>query len=293
MDDLLTAFRTFLRFGLGLRESSVETYVRDVRLFLTHLQAQDLRPEFLSRQALRSYFRTLCLANYRPSTCKRKRVALYWFYEFLRRNGVRRDNPVAVVPVPRVRERLPRYLELSEVTALLDSIPRATPSDRRDRALLELLYATGLRVSELCALRLRDLQLARAQVYVRGKGGRMRVVPLSGSARRALRDYLADHPEKRPEDPLFANRRGGPLHRRQVYEIVRRRSALLGASISPHVLRHSFATHLLERGAQLRVVQELLGHRVLTSTQRYVHVARHALRDAYRRFHPRAEEGEV
>jgi len=217
------------------------------------------------------------------------------FYRFLRLVGTIEKNPADDLHAPRAVSSLPRFLSLDDIDALLAATAEPTPRGLRDRALVEVLYATGLRVSELCHLRLTDVRADQGYLQCLGKGNKQRIVPLGHAATGAVGRYVADG---RPaltrgrESPwLFVNARGGArLSRIGCWKILRARGRRAGirAHLSPHVLRHSFATHLLERGADLRAIQAMLGHADLTTTQIYTHVLEARLRDVYDRFHPRA-----
>ncbi len=224
------------------------------------------------------------------------------FYRFLMRKGLARQNPAASLKTPRVKKTLPRFLTVDDafrvVEAPKEDRARAEPLALRDAAILELLYAAGLRVSELAGLRLGDLDRGARRVRVLGKGGKERVAPYGGAAERALDAYLAARPRLRKKggaqhpDALFLGRFGTPLTARQVQNIVQRYGAL-GAGrgdLHPHALRHSCATHLLDAGADLRSIQELLGHASLSTTQRYTHVSVDRLMEVYDRAHPMAHD---
>jgi integrase/recombinase XerC len=232
----------------------------------------------------------------------RKAAALRAGFRFLARRQLVPENPAADLGVPRGPKRLPVVLKPRQVDRLLAGPDPADPIGLRDRAILELLYATGIRVGELCGLRLGDVDLAADTVTVMGKGSKQRVVPFGEPARAALLDYLvkgraamlpgADHGPERPGDreALFFNRRRKPMTQRDVRGMLERYRVAAGApaGTSPHTLRHSYATHLLEGGADLRAVQELLGHVALTTTQTYTHVSNERLRRVYEQAHPRA-----
>ncbi|HMB80819.1 MAG TPA: tyrosine-type recombinase/integrase, partial [Vicinamibacterales bacterium] len=220
------------------------------------------------------------------------------FLRYLRREGVIDDDPGALVATPKRDVRMPAHLSEDEMSALLDAPSVATPFGRRDRAILELFYASGMRLSELAGLDVDDVNLSANMVRVLGKGGKERIVPFNKAAARAIRKYWSDREllvrlkaRGRPtRDPLFVNYRGGRLTTRSIDRLVRRYVAVSSTrmGISPHALRHSFATHLLQRGADLRAIQELLGHARLSTTQRYTHVNAAQLLEVYRKSHPRA-----
>jgi integrase/recombinase XerC len=269
--------------------------------------------------AIRSFLAELYRTRRSRKTTARKLASLRAFVRYLRREGLIDGDPGAIVATPRVEEKLPAHLEIDEMSRLLDVPDAGTPLGRRDRAMFELLYASGLRLSELVGLDLDHINLSRRMVRVLGKGGKERIVPFNMSAERALRAYLRDRPEIEREalrqregpgrptaqdprarpaprrsagsGPLFLNSRGGRLTGRSVDRLLRRYVSMCSArfGISPHALRHSFATHLLERGADLRSIQELLGHAQLSTTQRYTHVSAAQLIDVYRKAHPHAK----
>jgi integrase/recombinase XerC len=254
------------------------------------------------------------------ATAARKLAAVRAFTRYLRREGHLESDPSLLVGTPKRELRIPRHLDVDEMARLLDTPDPATPFGRRDHAILELFYASGLRLSELVGLDLEDVNLGSRLVRVLGKGAKERLVPFNQSAARAIRAYLPDRQalvddgaadarapsrassrpraggarpagrRSRPDEPLFVNYRGGRLTSRSVHRLVRRYVAACSTrfGISPHAIRHSFATHLLERGADLRAIQELLGHVRLSTTQRYTHVDAAHLLEVYRKAHPRA-----
>jgi site-specific recombinase XerD len=240
---------------------------------------------------LRHFLAYLQARGYTRRSIARKVSALRGFFRYALKAGLVRRNPCRRLGSPRVGRRLPRFLPLERVIASLEEIEGPEELDRRDRALLEFLYATGARVSEAAAVDVEDLDLGGEVVRLRGKGGKERIVPLGREAVAALRLYLEGAREKLlrraspqgPGNPLFLSARGRRLTVRGIRDIVARR-----AGSHPHALRHSFATHLLDRGADLRAVQELLGHARLSTTQVYTHVTRERLQAVYSRAHPRA-----
>jgi integrase/recombinase XerD len=229
-----------------------------------------------------------------PATVHRKTACLRSFYRHLRREGVRESDPTATLSAPRRSRKLPQVLSRGEVEKLLSQPRGSEPAALRDRALLELMYASGLRASEAIGLEVRDVDVEERVLLARGKGSKERLVPIGGAALRALDRYLqSGRPalvKDRPEAHLFVNFRGGALTRQGLYKIVRRHatSAGLDDRMSPHTLRHTFATHLLAGGCDLRSVQEMLGHADVSTTQLYTHLSSERLKDVYFRAHPRA-----
>jgi site-specific recombinase XerD len=251
-------------------------------------------PSDVDRLVLRRYVAHLATRRYAKRSIARKVSTLRRYFAWAARRGLVAVDPSANLSAPRGEGRLPRVLRQDELTTLLDD-PTPHPGDdparrARDDAVLELLYGSGVRVGELCALRAGDVDLARGRATVWGKGGKQRVVPLSAPAVDALRQWLgaarAGWIADRTGDPLFVNQRGRALTPRDVRRILDRRAA---SPTHPHALRHTFATHLLDGGADLRTVQELLGHSDLATTQRYTHVSRERLRSVFDATHPRAQ----
>jgi integrase/recombinase XerC len=238
-------------------------------------------------------------ANQSRATAARKLAAIRTFLRYLRREDIIANDPGALVRTPKRDVRMPAHLSEREMEELIEAPDLSQPLGRRDRAILELFYASGLRLSELAGLSLDDVNLSGKMVRALGKGGKERIVPFNESTAAALRAYLKDRARLVPatesarRQPVFVNYRGGRLTGRSIDRVVRRYVGLIGSrsgiSISPHALRHSFATHLLQRGADLRAIQELLGHSRLSTTQRYTHVNAAQLLDVYRKSHPRAK----
>jgi integrase/recombinase XerC len=297
------AFLQFLRLNRNASAHTVRAYESDLAQFLDHTAAAagvrraDLVPAQLDRNALRAFLAELHRARLARATAARKLAAIRTFLRYLRREDVIDNDPGALVATPKRDVRMPAHLSEDEMRDLLDS-PADTPLGRRDRAILELFYASGLRLSELVGVDVDDVNLSARMVRVLGKGGKQRIVPFNQSAASAIREYLKARAtlvggregRDRRQDPLFVNYRGGRLTVRSVDRVVRRHVAASSTrmGISPHALRHSFATHLLQRGADLRAIQELLGHARLSTTQRYTHVNAAQLLDVYRKSHPRA-----
>ena len=324
MNELLRAFLKFLELNRNASRHTVRAYESDLSQFLMFVAADrgvkrsQLEPASLDRAAIRGFLADLYRRGLSRATAARKLAAVRTFLRHLRREDLIQGDPGALVPTPKRDIRMPAHLSEREMDALISAAAEETPLGRRDRAILELFYASGLRLGELCGLDVEDLNLSAKMVRVLGKGGKQRIVPFNNSTAKAIRTYLRDREElvrgqvgqvrqggrvaqvdkkstrptrpMRPTSPLFVNFRGGRLTVRSVDRIVRRCAAASAAPIgvSPHALRHSFATHLLQRGADLRAIQELLGHARLGTTQRYTHVNAAQLVEVYRKAHPRA-----
>ncbi len=276
----------------GLAENSVAAYRRDLEILARH--RPDRRPELARREDILAVLRRLRIEGRSPRSVARWLVAVKGFFSFLAHEGVVQEDPSAHLDAPRTWRVLPRVLGGADVETLLAAPDRGDPRGLRDAAMLEVLYATGLRVSELVGLRLRDLHAGAGYLRCMGKGSKERVVPLGAEADATLRAYLASgRPvllRTKKSDSLFVNRNGGRLSRQGFWKIIRAygRTAGIRTPLSPHTLRHSFATHLLEHGADLRSVQLMLGHADISTTQIYTHVNRERLRRLYQEFHPRA-----
>ena len=275
--------------------NSVESYARDLVLLAEFAAGHKTPVERLTRQRLEELVRTLMSEGRSPRSVARAIACYRGFFRFLVIEGRLKTNPAGELRAPRAFKALPRHLSVEEVDRLLEQPDVTTSRGLRDRALIELLYATGLRVSELISLRPADVNLEASYLTCTGKGERQRIVPMGDEATAWVRRYLRDaRPAllgKRSSPRLFVNaRRGGPgLTRVGFWKILKAygRGAGVTAALSPHMLRHSFATHLLERGADLRAIQMMLGHTDLSTTQIYTHVLEARLRTVYDRFHPR------
>jgi site-specific recombinase XerD len=287
---------SFSRSLTGAAPGTVEAYGRDLAAFVTWAERGGLRgPDVIDRLLLRRYLAYLSTRGYARNTIARKAAALRRYFGWLRRSGSLPSDPARRLSAPAGEDRLPRVLTRTEVEAMLDTpvaradaVPEAVR--RRDDAVLELLYGSGLRVSELTGLDLGDVDLPSGIVVVWGKGSKQRRVPMHAACVEALRAWLEQGREalvrpSSPADAIFLNARGNRLGPRDVRRILDRRSRV---PTHPHALRHSFATHLLDGGADLRVVQELLGHATLETTQVYTHVSKDHLVTVYEKTHPRA-----
>lgn len=297
----LRAFLKYLALNRNVSAHTVRAYESDLGQFLAHVadvrgvKRRDLDPASLDRTAIRSFLGASHARGLSRATAARRLSAVRTFLRYLRREELLQGDPGALVPTPKREVRMPAHLSEQEIALLLAQPAGNDPLGRRDRAILEMFYASGLRLSELAGLDLDDVNLTAKMVRVLGKGGKPRLVPFNGSTASAVRAYLKDRPQvardaRRERDPLFLNYRGSRLTTRSIDRLVRRYVAACSArlGISPHALRHSFATHLLQRGADLRVIQELLGHSRISTTQRYTHVNAAQLLDVYSKSHPRA-----
>ncbi|MGH7481034.1 MAG: site-specific tyrosine recombinase XerD [Longimicrobiales bacterium] len=290
----LRPFLDHLAVERGLSPRTVDAYRRDVGRLIDWLQRRDvLGPGDVSGAHLRDYGYHLKDCGLQASSIRRAQSAIRTYYAFLLEEGLVGSDPTERVDTPRITRRLPDVLTKDEVERLLDA---PDPSDRlywRDKALLEFAYASGVRVGELIGLGERDLMLEHGFARVFGKGSKERLVPIGRAARRALEVYLREVRPRlgrgRSAGPVFLNARGGPLSRMGVWKILQKHVDRAGIRrrVKPHMLRHSFATHLLEGGADLASVQEMLGHADISTTQIYTHVDREYLKDVHRRFHPR------
>ncbi len=276
-----------------LAANSVEGYSRDLARLAAFAAAEGTSLDALTRSQLEAFVRGLLSEGLAPRSAARAVAGIRGFYRYLVREGRIPASPAEDLQGARPWPSLPRLLSTGEVDALIEQPDRATPLGLRDRTLLEVLYATGLRVSELVAVRAVDVSLSGGYLTCTGKGEKQRLVPLGDRAVACIRRYQADARPAlaRPASParLFLNARGGALSRVGCWKILKRhaRRAGLRADVSPHVLRHSFATHLLEHGADLRAIQMMLGHADLSTTQIYTHVMETRMRAIYDKFHPR------
>lgn len=293
---LLDELRAYLDLERGLSPNSVMAYCSDLEDFLDYLERRGGRePEDVTRDDILDYLETCLDAGLEPSSIARRLISIKVFFRYLVQERVLARDITDVMEGPRLGRVLPGFLNAAEVQKLLAVFKGRETLERRNRALMEVLYACGLRVSELAALRVDWLHLETGYLRVVGKGGRERIVPIGRPAQRVLISYLhavrplLDTTERAVE--VFLSVRGRPLTRERIWGIVKEAGKRAGIRkrIYPHMLRHSFATHLLAGGADLRVIQELLGHADIATTQIYTHVERGRLANVHRQFHPRAE----
>ncbi len=296
-------FLDYLTYEKNVSENTIAAYRDDLESFMSFLvndyllgSRDKMDFERVDHLTIRAYLAHLSRRKLARSTIARHLSAIRSFFRFLLREGAVTKNPARTVATPKKEKTLPAVMQPAEVGSLLESPDAETPLGRRDRAWLELLYASGLRISELVDIDMDDLDLRSRLVKVRGKGAKERIVPFGTEAETAIRKWLPDRQELVPidaeEHPLFVNYRGERITARSVRRLFEKhlRAASLKMGASPHTLRHSFATHLLNAGADLRAIQELLGHVSLSTTQKYTHLADWKLIEVYRNAHPHAKK---
>jgi integrase/recombinase XerD len=289
----LQDYLNYLELERGMSKNTLLAYARDIRKFLIYLEKEKIAFERVTPAHLRNFLSSLREKHLSVNSIARIFTAVRTFYRFLIQEGTLEEDPTANFRTPRIWRRLPESLSEKEVAELL-SLPGKNKWATRDTAILELLYATGMRVSELSALKVENINLEIGYVLCFGKGGKERVIPFGEKAREALQKYLQEREQLQQKKELppecFLNPQGKKLTRQGIWKIIKRRVRELGIkkSITPHTLRHSFATHLLSHGADLRTIQEMLGHASIATTQLYTHVDKHRLKSIHAKYHPRA-----
>jgi len=272
---------------------TLKAYAGDLNEFFSFI---DKKLGDISNLDIRGFLASLHYKKLKKTSIARKLATLRSFFKFLYREGYVKKNPAKLIASPKVQKSLPRFLTIDETFALIDAPKGSSFQAIRDRAILELLYSSGLRVSELTTLDIVDFDIKESLLRVKGKGKKERIIPVGAKALEAMRDYLAERIllRKRSSNALFLNNRGMRLTQRSISRIVNKYAGMIAIKydISPHVLRHTFATHLLHGGADLRAIQELLGHSSLSTTQRYTHVDISHLMEVYDKAHPMARESE-
>ncbi len=286
MDSALDDFLSYIASEKGLSQNTVIAYQRDLEMFLKLLK-QNLHAA--QESDVIAFLAELKKQRYASSSICRALVAVKVFFRFLKREKAIAQDPTIYLDSPKLWQLIPEVLTYQEVDALLKCPDKDDPIGARDRAMLEVLYASGLRVSEVCGLNLFDI--SEHTIRVKGKGGKERIIPIAQAAINAVDHYLI-HFRKAPDEkdaPLFATSKGSRIDRNLVWQRVKfyAKKASIDKRISPHTLRHSFATHLLENGADLRVIQEMLGHASIATTDRYTHISQQHLNQAFSNFHPR------
>jgi integrase/recombinase XerD len=293
-DDWIDRYLHHLIVEKGLSRNTIEAYARDLRGYSAFLQEHSGSDSLtVSSDKFIYYFKLLRTEKLSPRSLARNISTLKGFYKFLLQEGVLEENPLRHLRTPRVIPRLPEILTREDVEQVLAQVKAEKPLGLRDRAMLEILYATGLRVSELVHLSVHDVDLEVGYLRTKGKGSKERIVPIGGAAIRALKDYLQGSRQvsavKAEGQTLFLGRGGRGITRQGFWKLLRRYASTAGIrkKITPHTLRHSFATHLLEGGADLRSVQSMLGHADIATTQIYTHVSRDHLKRLHQKYHPR------
>ncbi|TCL56484.1 integrase/recombinase XerC [Hydrogenispora ethanolica] len=298
MERFIDEYLTQLRVGKNYSPKTIESYGLDLRQFFEFLQEKKIQDlEKVDHLLVREFLSQLKQADYAKTSTARKIACIRSFFKYLCRQGYLDRNPVLGVATPKREKKLPQFLYQQEMLDLLELVDCSEKLGIRDRALLELFYSSGLRLQEVVGLTLGDLDFPRGYIRVFGKGSKERLVPLGGAAQRALqhylqesRPYLASEVNGKPSSNVFLNYRGTRLSGRSIQRIFAKylQQLALNRKLSPHAIRHTFATHLLENGADLRVVQELLGHVDISTTQIYTHLTREKIRAVYLNSHPRA-----
>jgi integrase/recombinase XerD len=297
MLEQLQSFIHFLSVERGLAKNTLESYERDITYFISYLNHQGLHVlERTEKLHILNYLLSLKQQGKAAATVSRNMVSIRAFFQFLMRERMITHDPSLYMETPKLEKRLPKVMTVAEVEQLLNTPQTTTTHGLRDKAMLELLYATGIRVSELISLNTEDVNLGMGFVRCIGKGSKERIIPLGRIAAQYLNDYIQ---QKRPkllkagkeEKALFINHLGTRLTRQGFWKIIKKiaKEAAIDKEITPHTLRHSFATHLLENGADLRAVQEMLGHADISTTQIYTHITKARMKEVYDRTHPRAK----
>lgn len=298
MKYLINDFEYYLRNEKGLSENTIKSYLKDLEQYSTYLDKyyNITDPAKITKVHIERFLKTLKNRNLSPKTIARKISSIKRFHNFLFITKEIIEDISQDIETPKIPKNLPTVLSVEEVIKILDVVGDETPLNLRNKALLELIYGSGLRVSELLELKMQDIHIKERYVVVHGKGSKERVVPISDMAVLALRDYMTKgRPlllSKAPLQYLFINNEGGHLSRQGFYKVLQGLSDAAGIDkkISPHTLRHSFATHLLENGIDLRSLQTLLGHEDISTTQIYTHISKTRAREVYEKTHPRAKE---
>ncbi|MDD4590612.1 MAG: site-specific tyrosine recombinase XerD [Parabacteroides sp.] len=293
-DEIAKRYKTYLRLEKGLSNNSVEAYLTDLDKLDNFIESEGLRYEEVTYDHLQQFVAQLRDIGIHPRSQARIISGIKSFYRFLSLDGYIKKDPTELLEMPKIGLHLPEVLSVREIDSILDSIDLSQPEGQRNRAMLEVLYSCGLRVSELITLRFSDVYFEEGFIKVEGKGSKQRLVPISDRAIQEIKKYLYDRNhvkvKKGCEDVLFLSRRGTGLSRIMVFHVIKVQAELAGITknISPHTFRHSFATHLLEGGANLRAIQEMLGHKQITTTEIYTNIDREFLRKEILEHHPRS-----
>jgi integrase/recombinase XerC len=294
MQEVFNKYIAYLEAEKNASAYTVRNYTNDLLEFFDFARGQGIRSlKDVNKQTLRAYLSHLMGCGFAKTSIARKLSAIRSFYRYLMREDMITANPAANTASPKLDRHLPEFLTVAEAKRLVESPDLSQPQGQRDRALLELLYAAGLRVSEVVNMNVEQINLATNEIRVWGKGSRERIVLIGGPAAQALSNYISQGRQEllggKKNKALFVNRYGGRLPARRVQKILDKYAGTIDKRVHPHMLRHTFATHLLDGGADLRVVQELLGHAELTTTQIYTHVTQNRARKIYLAAHPLAQ----
>ena len=285
-------YHLYLKLEKALSDNSIEAYERDLLKLETYLADIHVKAEHASNEILRDFIIEIASLGIHPRSQARVLSSIRSFYHFLIYKNKRDDDPTELLESPKTGLRLPEVLSVKEIDRIIEAIDLSKAEGQRNKAIIETLYGSGLRVSELINIELSKIYFAEGYMLVEGKGSKQRLVPLSPQSIRQIELWKVDRNllrvKKGSEDVLFLNRRGGKLTRAMIFTIVKELAAMAGIrkNVSPHTFRHSFATHLLENGANLRAIQQLLGHESITTTELYTHIDVHFLRDTILEFHP-------
>lgn len=293
--DLIKEFQDYLLVERGLSENSIFAYSYDIKKFLDYLHRfrKDRAVDVVTSEDIVAFLKQQQEMNISTRSRARELAALRQFFGYLRDEGRIKVNPADKVEPPEIRRTLPDYLTVDEIRSLFNVFDENDPYEIRDRAIFEMMYSSGLRISEACAVKMSDVDLDNLMIVVRGKGGRERLIPFGEQSKQVIDDYLTNSREvilkDRTSEYLFISKKGESLNRKSVWRLLKKYIARTGITktVTPHTFRHSFATHLIENNADLRSVQELLGHLDIATTQIYTHMAASQLKEVHRKHHPR------
>lgn len=293
--DIFSRYKTWLRLEKSLSANSIDAYLTDLDKLIRFMESEGKSYSDITYQDLQQFVAQLHDIGIHPRSQARIISGIKSFYRFLLLDDYITVDPTELLESPKIGLKLPEVLSVNEINNILDSIDLSLPEGQRNRAMLEVLYSCGLRVTELITLRFSDVYFDEGFIKVEGKGSKQRLVPISDTAIREIKNYLQDRNlmvvKKGFEDTLFLSRRGTGLSRIMVFHIIKQQTAMAGVhkNVSPHTFRHSFATHLLEGGANLRAIQDMLGHEKITTTEIYTHIDRQFLRREILEHHPRSK----
>jgi len=297
MKNLANKFEKFLRFERGYSDFTINSYITDLFQFFDYIDNNEIKNiSDVKKNVIRGFLESLYKEGISNKTLRRKLSCLRTFFKYLRRENIVTGNPTYAIPLPRFHKKLPKFLSINQIFDAIDKIELKSPLDLRNKAILELFYLTGMRLRELVNLDVEDVYFYDMTVKVKGKGSKERIIPIGFSGKNILQQYLSVRDEllkkkkNSNEEALFLSKSGKRISPRDVQRIVEKLliKFIGGEKISPHILRHTFATHLLNEGADLRAVKDLLGHESLSTTQIYSHISVESLKNIYKQAHPRA-----